>query len=165
MYSFKYQPLQKKNIMFKNVSETNIKISGMPEVLQQIKTKLGAPVYDLNLYNMGKASNPVFALWNIESPSAEAFENYFNTYSSNPWFQWNTRKWGTMSDCMNFDDGETLSSLKETETHLEYCITTHSVPASALNKLSRMFPSVEINVANEKFGYSETFKNGIQAAS
>jgi hypothetical protein len=122
-----------------------------------------------------KYSNPVFAFWNIISPTD--LDAYFGeqpkhdltqpiTFDSNHWYDWNVRNWGTKWDVGVSDNEEYPETelMDEDETSLSYRFNTAwGSPQEAIIKLSQQYPELEFNLDFEEetgWGGEIEFLNG-----
>ena len=111
-------------------------------------------------------NKPVFAFWNICKP--EDMNAYLHDegtgvpddpndekawFQSNNWYDWNVRNWGTKWDVANVDEDEYPETelMTDEETKLQYSFNTAwAPPIPAINKLSKQYPSLKINLDYEE---------------
>lgn len=131
-------------------------------------------------------SNPVFSFWNIKKPEDAIMETYvglvddkvkiedlsimdkimLDMSTSNGWYEWNCRNWGTKWDvAVNDNDVYPDTSLeKETATSLAYRFNTAwGSPLEAITELAKQYPSLTITINYEEeqgWGGSAVFQGG-----
>jgi len=125
-----------------------------------------------------EVDNSIFSFWNIIKPADEILDVYFGVIddkpkieglsiadkivlelaSSNGWYEWNCRNWGSKWDACDVD--ESYSS----PTHLAYNYNTAWSPSlPAIEELSRQYPTLTISVDYEEeqgWGGEIAFLNG-----
>jgi hypothetical protein len=108
-------------------------------------------------------NNPVFSFWNIVEPedikayifdeSTGVPEEGKEWFTSNNWYDWNIRNWGTKWDVANADEDsypETELMIDE-ENRLQYSFNTAwAPPTKAIGWLSKQYPSLKFNLDYEE---------------
>lgn len=150
------------------------------ETAEKIKKQLARPIKVIETdYSTDKRSakivTPVMSFLNIVCPPADKWEEYHEPKASKRgengemiqtgegeygWYQFNNREWGTKWDC--------TATLEEQIT--EYGVTliysfdtAWSPPIPAIEKLSKQYPDVEIELwwcEEQGFGAEHTFNDG-----
>ena len=121
-------------------------------------------------------SNPVFAFWNICKPediqaylydeSSGVPKDNEEWFTSNNWYDWNVRNWGTKWDVANTDDEKYPETIlvSEDKTFLQYSFNSAwSPPTKAIQKLSLQYPSLKLLLDYEEetgWGGEIEFNNG-----
>lgn len=149
----------------------SLTVEGSAEDISAIKQQLNQPYTRLfkDTWNMETKqyeektvtySNPVFAFWNIIRPldmetyhkQPDRTTDVFDM-SGDDWYNWNCRNWGTKWDVSVHDDDKYPETelVEEDETSLAYRFNTAwSPPIQAIEKLSQMFPNVELDLEFEE---------------
>lgn len=157
------------------------------EAIDNIKNRLNSPYtrshenWDMISQQMVTReytySNPVFSFWNIIQPTD--LKKYVlqkdpdveeMSFAGDNWYDWNVRNWGTkwdvaVSDEEKYKNTELLEHVSDNEDHcLSYRIdTAWSPPASAIEKLSALYPTAVITMQFEEetgWGGEMEFVNG-----
>jgi len=153
-------------------------IEGPSDSVTKLVSQLNQPyvrnfedVWDMDTKTMGPRdvtySNPVFAFWNIISPTdlvayvkqpdhslpiEEAMQ-----FKGDHWYDWNVRNWGTKWDVAVSDDNEHPNTYMEGPTEngdnlvVYYNFeTAWSRPLPALEKLSKQYPDLLFTLSYEE---------------
>lgn len=153
-------------------------IEGNPDSVTKLVSQLNQPyvrhfedAWDMKTNTMGPQdvtySNPVFAFWNIISPTdlvayvkqpdhslpiEEAMQ-----FKGDHWYDWNVRNWGTKWDVAVSDDNEHPNTYMEGPTEngdnlvVYYNFeTAWSRPLPALGKLSLQYPNLLFTLSYEE---------------
>ena len=143
-------------------------IEGNPEQVKSLINQLNQPfkmVHDhWNMQTMAQEKklttypNPIFAFWNIIKPTD--LDAYWApqvhepdlakaiTFSSDHWYDWNVRNWGTKWDVgVSAEDEYPDTTIEEAENGENYVVhynfnTAWSRPLPALFKLSEQYPDL-----------------------
>jgi hypothetical protein len=137
-----------------------------------IKDNVATPIYKEASFD-----NPIFAFWNIIKP--EDIQAYINDeptgvpkngeewFTSNNWYDWNVRNWGTKWDVAveNSDEYPETQILDEGELFINYKFdTAWAPPVPAIEKLSKQHSRVVFTLDYEEetsWGGQIEFRNGI----
>ncbi len=169
-------------------------IQGPREQLDSIKNKLNSPFtrqhenWDIESQSMKietyTYNNPVFAFWNIISPTdLEAYVKQPDhslpigeqmKFQTNDWYAWNVRNWGTKWDVAVLNDEkysntELIEDMNNGEDQwLVYRFdTAWSPPHPAVQKLSKLVPNCVVTLDYEEetgWGGETEFVNGEETA-
>ena len=164
----------------------SLTIEGNAEDIAAIKSQLNTPFQrEHDTWNMQTKQmelktvlypNPVFAFWNIISPTNIEEYNKQDDFSKplaerlqfqgDNWYDWNVRNWGTKWDvAVSHDDNYPDTELVEDwSDRLIYSFNTAwSPPFPAIENLSKQYPNLTFNISYEEetgWGGEVTFVNG-----
>ena len=129
------------------------------------------------IYKEASFDNPIFSFWNIIKPDdIQAYINDEPTgvpkdgeewFTSNNWYDWNVRNWGTKWDVAveNSDEYPETQILDEGELFINYKFdTAWAPPVPAIEKLSKQHSRVVFTLDYEEetsWGGEIVFRNGI----
>ena len=171
-----------------NWVSNGLTIEGNPEQVTKLIEQMNKPFvrvhdnYNMETKQMEKKQttypNPVFAFWNIISPTADIMAEYEEQSpktkasldnmdewrkeieetgrTSNDWYNWNIRNWGTKWDVAVSADNEYPDTYLETSPNGENLVayynlhTAWSPPMPAIAKLSEQYPSLLFTLSYEE---------------
>lgn len=148
----------------------NLSVTGPAKEVQRLKDHVAQP-YTAYHYDYQKDETvPTtvegeFLLWNCVSPPEEKRDLYFARANGSEdktwgWYNWNIRNWGTKWDTSNRCELE-----EHDKDHLQYRMeTAWSPPLEAIAALSKLFPSVYLELSYEEeqgWGGTYLFHEGV----
>lgn len=148
----------------------NLSVTGPAEDVQRLKDHVAQP-YTAHYYDFQKNETVPsqvegdFLLWNCVSPPEEKRDLYFARADGSEdktwgWYNWNVNNWGTKWDVSNRCEME-----EHDKDHLQYRMeTAWSPPLEAIAALSKLFPSVYLELSYEEeqgWGGTYLFHEGV----
>jgi len=150
----------------------HLTVKGDSKDVDKVKAQLNSPFskehtsWNPKTQTLDKAtttySNPVFAFWNIISPTNLEAYNTTPEHNSNQseeawkgddWYHWNIRNWGCKWDVAISDDNEFLDTsmdeLKDGGVQYNFD-TAWSPPEQAIQELSRQYPNLTFKLYYEE---------------